>query len=137
FGRPWVAESTFAPQSASGTSGQLAALASQFGVAIPGVQAEEASIDFYLRLARSRVLLEQVALHAHAFPLEPEGSDSARGTLLSLYEVGEGRPSDRLGAAVARLREDIEVEGDLTAGVVTLTTQAPWAGLAVQLNRQL
>lgn len=137
FGRPWVAESTFAPQSASGTSSQLAALASQFGVAIPGIQAEEASIDFYLRLARSRVLLEQVALHEYAFPLEPEGSDSARGTLLALYEVGEGRPSDRLGAAVARLRKTIEVEGDLNAGVVTLTTQAPWAGLAVQLNRQL
>ncbi len=137
LGRSWVAESSFAPQSSNGSSGRLAALASQFGVAIPGLESEDASIDFYLRLARSRVLLEQLALQEYAFPLRPEGTDSARGNLIALYEVESDSEAKRLRKVVERLRKNIAVEGDLNAGVVSITTRAPWAGLAVQLNREL
>ena len=137
LGRSWVAESTFAPQSSNASSGRLAALASQFGVAIPGLDSEDASIDFYLRLARSRVLLERLALNEYVFALDAEDSDSARGNLMALYEVKSNTEVKRLRAVVERLRKDVAVEGDLNAGVVTVRTHAPWAALAVQLNREL
>jgi len=137
FGRDWVAESSFAPQSSGGASSRIASLASQLGVAIPGLESEDASIDFYLRLARSRVLLERLALNEYAFPLELEGSDSARGNLIALYEVKGRDEAARLRSVVERLRKDIAVEGDLNARVVTVRTTAPWAGLAVQINREL
>lgn len=138
LGRSWVAESTFAPQSSNASGGRLAALASQLGVAIPGLDSEDASIDFYLRLARSRVLLERLALNEYVFPLDPEaGADSAHGNLIALYEVKSDTEAKRLRAVVDRLRKDISVEGDINAGVVTVSTHAPWAALAVQLNREL
>ena len=135
FGRQWVAESTFAPQSSTGSAGRLASLASQFGISIPGLDDSDTSIDFYLRLARSRVLLEELARREYAFALQPEGSDSARGNLIALYDIRGDTETERVHAAVARLREDVVVSGDLNAGVVTVETYAPWAALAVQLNR--
>lgn len=137
FGRTWVAESTFAPQTSGGSTARLAALASQFGVAIPGMEEADASIDFYLRLARSRVLLEEVALHDYAFAFTPESTDTVRGTLITLYDIDADTQMKRLHAAIERLNADLEVSGDLNAGVVTVRTHAPWAGLAVQMNRAL
>lgn len=137
FGRTWRAESTFAPQTSSGSTARLAALASQFGVAIPGMGESDASIDFYLRLARSRVLLEELALHEYAFALTSESTDTARGNLMELYDIEADTEAKRLQIALERLDQDVEVAGDLNAGVVTIRTHAPWAGLAVQMNRTL
>ncbi|MGH7444110.1 MAG: hypothetical protein ACREKM_04500 [Longimicrobiales bacterium] len=137
FGRPWLAESTFAPQSRGGSTARLAALASQFGVAIPGMEETDASLDFYLRLAKSRVLLEEVALHDYAFAFTPQSADTARGNLLGLYEIEGDTEQQRLHAALGGLDETVEVSGDLNAGVITVRTYAPWAGLAVQINRAL
>lgn len=137
FGRPWVAESTFAPQSSGGSTARLAALASQFGVAIPGMDDGDASLDFYVRLARSRAVLERVALHDYAFAFTPQSTDTVRGNLITLYDIEGATEQQRLGAAIGRLDETVEVGGDLNAGVITLRTYAPWAGLAVQVNRAL
>src|SRR5690606_7350009 len=137
FGRDWVAESSFAPQSSGGASSRIASLASQLGVAIPGLESEDASIDFYLRLARSRVLLERLALNEYAFPLELEGSDSARGNLIARYGVKGRAEAGRLGSVVARLRRATAAGADGSARGVTVRTTGPWAGLAVQINREV
>ncbi len=137
FGNRWVAESTFAPQASSGSMGRLATLASQFGVAIPGVSESEESVDFYLRLARARVLLEDVVRHDYAFPLSEGSADTARGDLITLYDIEADSESKALHEAVETLEANLEVAGDLNAGVVTILAKAKWAGLAEQVNRRL
>jgi uncharacterized protein involved in exopolysaccharide biosynthesis len=137
FGWGWVARSTFAPEQQSGSLSRLAGLAAQLGVNIPGIGESEASIDFYVRLGYSRVLLEDVLLHEYVFAANEQGADTLRGTLLDLWEIDGDTPSERLREGLEELEEQVRVAGDLSAGVVTIETEADWAGLAVQMNRRL
>ena len=137
FGWGWTAHSTFAPEEQSSSLSRLAGLASQLGVAIPGLGESEASIDFYVRLGYSRVLLEDVLLHEYAFTKSEQSTDSIRGTLLDLWEIEGDTPAERLREGLEEMEDHVRVAGDLNAGVVTIETEADWAGLAVQMNRQL
>lgn len=136
FGRGFVAESTFQPDTSSPDVGRLAGLASQLGFPV-GRMSEGESVEFYVSLAESRSLLAEVATDTFRFA-ESEGSpDTLRGTLLDLLEVKGGTPTERLRNATERLERDIDVWADVNSGIVTLRTRAPWAGLAVQVNRNL
>lgn len=137
LGRRWVAESTFAPQGESSSMGRIAALATQFGVSIPGISDSEESVDFYVRLARARVLLEEVIRREYVFASDAEGTDTVRGNLIVLYDIDEDDASKRMHQAVKLLNRRMDVAGDLNAGVVTIRTEEKWAGLSEQVNRAL
>ena len=138
LGRDWRAESTFAPQrESSSAGGALTGLASQLGVALPGLGESGESIDFYDRLAQSRVLLEDVVQAQYAFSTGVDGGEQMKGNLIELYGIEAESDVKRLHAATARLADDLEVAGDVNAGVVTVRTTAPWPGLAEQINRRL
>lgn len=137
FGRRWVAESTFAPQSEGGSMGRIAALASQFGVSIPGMSDSEESVDFYVRLARARVLLEDVIRREYVFTERVDGGDTIRGNLITLYDIDEENAPKRMHKAVKKLNKRLDVNADLNAGVVTIRTEEKWPGLTEQVNRAL
>lgn len=137
FGGSYTASSSFRPQTRQSETARLASLASQFGFSAGGLGGQEESVDFYARLATSRSLLEQVVLHEYRFPERVGARDSLQGDLISLLRIDGATPAEQRQEAVESLQRMITVGLDIDAGVVTLTTAAPWPGLAVQMNRVL
>lgn len=135
-GPTYVAYAMFKPQAPRADVSQFAGLAAQFGVNI-GRISEGESVDFYARLLKSREVLRDVALTRYTFPTDATELDSVSGTLLELYEARGETENDRIQATIERLDDDIDVRTDLSAGIVTVTTRAPWADLAVDINRRV
>jgi uncharacterized protein involved in exopolysaccharide biosynthesis len=134
FGREYVAESSFRPQQRDSEMSRFSGLAAQFGIQMGGLGDSE-SVDFYARLARSPALMQRLALAEYRFARREGGADTLAGTYLDLMQVRGRTPEDRLRKGVAQLQRRIGVGADINSGVVTIRSEAPWVGLAVQLNR--
>ncbi|MGH2396063.1 MAG: hypothetical protein ACRDFW_03555, partial [bacterium] len=137
-GRAYVAESRFTPQAEGDNLERVAGLAAQFGISLGGSGTPNQSVEFYGELLRSRELLKAAVLSNYAFPTRPGLADTVRGTLLDIYHVRGTPPESRLQDAINQLQDQVVANTGLRrAGIVTLTTTAPWPDLAVQVNRRL
>jgi uncharacterized protein involved in exopolysaccharide biosynthesis len=126
----WMAESRFMPQTKDERGNpRLSGLAAQFGVSMGGGGAGE-SIDFYYQLIRSRTLLQDAAFAQYALD----------GRQLSFAEFIDARNiqnQDGAAAAVAQLRERVNVLADPRSNLVTVQVSMRRPELAEAVNRQL
>jgi len=134
----YVAQSSFVPEGSTSSMANLVGLAAQFGVTVPGAGNDE-SIEFYVRLVRSREVLQGIALTEFAFskgkPGEP-APDSLRGNLVLLYGFTGKNPHKNLLGAINKLDDNIGIQADTRAGMISLRTKARYADLAALLNRR-
>ena len=136
-GQTYEAESRFMPEKSGPDAARLVGLAAQFGVNIAGSTDPGESVEFYGELVQSRELLEDVATSRYRFATEPGGTDTISGTLMEIFEVEGRTETNRIRGAVGILRKTVTSSTGLRqAGIVTLETKAPWADLAVQINRR-
>lgn len=122
---------SFRPQGSEASSSQLMALASQFGVNVPG-GGEEASPAFYAELLESREILRRAATR----PYEVEGE----GTVLlkDLLEIEEDTEALRDDETIEWLRENaVEVSTGRETGTVTLRVTTEWPDLSKAIADEL
>lgn len=138
-GMEYTAESQFEPRSAGSGTMQVAGLAAQFGINV-GAGTGVEPIDFYARVLQSKDLLREAAFSQYTFSDrhlgEPSG-DSLSGTFAELMKVEGKTDEQRAAAAVRALDARVSTRVDLRAGLVVLSTTAPWPELAVQVNRRM
>ncbi len=130
--RTYTSTAAFMPQSSEGNLSRLSALASQFGLPI---QAEEsgASPAFYASLLKSRDVLRNAVLTR--YPVGKAG-DSARSTLVELYEVSGKSAAERRDEAVKKLSRNLDVRVADTE-VITVEVETPWRLLSQQVVARL
>lgn len=122
---------SFRPQGSEQSSSQLMALASQFGVNVPG-GAEEASPAFYAELVTSREILSKSATR----PYDVEGE----GTVLlkDLLEIEKDTEPLREDATIRWLRDEaVSVSTGRETGTVTLTVTTEWPDLSQAIATDL
>jgi hypothetical protein len=96
----YTTAASFRPQGSQASGGQLMALASQFGVAVPGGGTEEASPAFYAELLTSRELLHRAATR----PYEVDGFGAV--LLKDLLEIDEATEPERDEKVYEWLRDE-------------------------------
>jgi uncharacterized protein involved in exopolysaccharide biosynthesis len=127
----FTTEASFRPQGSEASSSQLMALASQFGVSVPG-GGEEASPAFYAELLESREILSRAATR----PYEVEGVGTVM--LKDLLEIEKDTEALRDDATIKWLREDaVEVSTSRETGTVTLSVTTEWPDLSKAIADEL
>ncbi len=130
----FTTQASFRPQGSEASASQLMALATQFGVNIPGAaQGEEASPAFYAELLTSREILSRIA--AREYHVEGVGGAG----LADLLEVeDEGDEELRLRRTIERLRNDVlTVQTSRETGIVTIEARTTWPDLSFEIARRL
>jgi uncharacterized protein involved in exopolysaccharide biosynthesis len=129
----FTTHASFRPQGSEASASQLMALASQFGVNIPGSRAsEELSPAFYAELLTSREILFRVASN------DFEVAGVGRASLAELLEIEEETEELRLEEAIERLRDNfVTVQTGRETGVVTLEVRTEWPDLSQTIARRL
>ncbi len=120
----------FRPQGSEQSASQIMALASQFGVSVPG-GGDEASPAFSAELLTSRPLLQQAADR----PYEVEGHGSV--LLKDLLEIAENTEPERDEETLKWLREAITVATDRETGTVTLSVRTEWPEVSLAIAQEL
>lgn len=129
--REFTTEAAFRPQGSEASSSQLMALASQFGVSVPG-GGEEASPAFYAELIQSREILSRAATR----PYDVEGV----GTVLlkDLLEIENETEALRDNGAIEWLREEaVSVSTGRETGTVTVAVTTEWPDLSKAIADEL
>ena len=120
----YTSAAVFRPQGTEVPGGQLMALASQFGVSVPG-GGEEASPAFYAELLTSRALL--LLLASETYEVEGEGAVLLR----DLLEIEEESEAERDEEVIDWLREEaVSVSTGRETGTVTLSVTTEWPDLS-------
>lgn len=128
----YTTEASFRPQGSEASTSQLMALASQFGVNVPGIANEEASPAFYAELLASREILHRVA--SRDFTVEGVGTRS----LADLFEIEEETEELRLEEAIETLREDVvRIQTGRETGIVTIEVRTDWPDLSREIAQRL
>lgn len=128
----FTTSTAFRPQGAEANNSQIMALASQFGVSVPGGSGDEASPDFYAELLRSREILTRIAGDEY----EVAGMGSV--LLKDLLEIEE--PTEEIRdqeTLVWLLDEAISVTTGAATGTVTLSVTSEWPDLSVAIAERL
>lgn len=127
----FTTEASFRPQGSEQANSQLMALASQFGVNVPG-NTEEASPAFYAELVTSREILSKSALR----PYDVDGE----GTVLlkDLLEIEEDTEPLRDEETIRWLDEEaVSVSTGRETGTVTVTVTTEWPDLSQAIATDL
>jgi len=128
----YTTEASFRPQGSDASASELMALASQFGVNVPGSSGEEASPAFYAELLASREILFRIA--QPRFSVDGVGSAS----LADLLEIDEQTEELRLEKAIEELREDlVSIRTGRETGILTLEVTTEWPDLSQEIARRL
>lgn len=123
---------SFRPQGSEGSTSQLMALASQFGVSVPGASGEEASPAFYAELLSSREILSRLA--GERFPVAGVGETS----LADLLEIEEDTEELREERVIDWLRETaVTVSTARETGTVTVSVETKWPDLSHSIATRL
>jgi uncharacterized protein involved in exopolysaccharide biosynthesis len=126
----FTTQASFRPQGSEASASQLMALASQFGVNVPGSTGEEASPAFYAELITSREILARLASKDY----EVEGVGTA--SLDELFEIEEEDEALRLRGTIETLRDAVlTVQTGRETGVVTVEARTDWPDLSLQIAR--
>jgi uncharacterized protein involved in exopolysaccharide biosynthesis len=118
---------------ASKTNSAAAGLASQFGLSLPTAQGSE-SPQFYADLVTSREILTRIANATYVVQTPGGGR---RGNLLYFYDVAASNPALAREKIVKQLRSRIQTLQSDRTGVITLSIQAPYPTLAVDIASRL
>lgn len=130
--RTFTTEASFRPQGSEASNSQLMALASQFGVNVPGAAAEEASPAFYAELLTSREILSRAATR----PYDVDGVGTV--VLKDLLEIEQDTEALRDDKAIDWLRETaVEVSTGRETGTVTLGVTTEWPDLSQAIADEL
>jgi uncharacterized protein involved in exopolysaccharide biosynthesis len=129
-----TSRSRFAPQARDAAGGRLAALAAQFSGFTGAMPSAGESVEFYAELLRSRDLLRQAVLTDYTVARR---SDTLRGNLVTLLDVGGKDPERRIEATMDRLSDQVGVRTSRDANLVDLTVTMPWRSLAIQVNNRI
>ncbi|MDH3285397.1 MAG: Wzz/FepE/Etk N-terminal domain-containing protein, partial [Acidobacteriota bacterium] len=129
----FTTQASFRPQGSDASASELMALASQFGVRIPGGGAnEEVSPAFYADLLASREILYRVA--SRDFDVEGVGTAS----LADLFEIEKETEALRLEEAIEELRDDVvSIQTGRETGIVTVQVRTEWPDLSQEIARRL
>ena len=129
----YTTQASFRPQGSDASASQLMALASQFGVRIPGVaRDEELTPAFYADLLASREILHRVA--SRDFEVEGEG----RASLADLFEIERDTEELRLEEAIETLQESVlTISTGRETGIVSVEVQTKWPDLSQAIAQRL
>jgi uncharacterized protein involved in exopolysaccharide biosynthesis len=131
--RRYTATASFYPQERAGERGVLAGVAAEFGLG--GVGGSDVySSDFYVRLMRSRTLLERVVRDTFVINV---GSETGAMTLVDLYGGSGGSEAVRREEAAKQLRRDLKLAIVRETGVVEVGMTAATPQLAVAILEAL
>lgn len=128
----FTTQASFRPQGSQASASELMALASQFGVNVPGGGSEEVSPAFYAELLVSREILFRVANKSYVV----EGVVSA--SLPDILEIEEDTEALRVEETIEALRNDIvSVQTGRQTGIVTVEVTTDWADLSAAIAARL
>jgi len=128
----YTTQASFRPQGSDASASQLMALASQFGVRVPGAANEEVSPAFYAELLASREILARVT--SEPFVVEGVGTAS----LADLLEIEEDTEELRMEEAIESLRDDLlTIQTGRETGIVTVEVQTDWPDLSQEIAERL
>lgn len=128
----YTTQASFRPQGSDASASELMALASQFGVRVPGVGNEEVSPAFYADLLASREILHRVA--SRDFVVDGVGTAS----LADLFEIEEDTEALRLEEAIEALRDDVvSIQTGRETGIVTVEVETEWPDLSQEIAQRL
>lgn len=123
---------SFRPQGSEASSSQLMALASQFGVNVPGAGGDEASPAFYAEILTSREILERAA----ADPYEVDGMGPV--LLKDLLEIEAETEAIRDKETIDWLREGaVSVGTGRETGTVNVTVTTEWPEVSKAIAERL
>lgn len=127
--RTWTTVVSFFPQGKK-ASGNLSALAAQFGVPVSGGDANE-SPNFYADLVKSRTILSTVV---------DSGVKLPNGQAINIpeaYKVTATEPAIRRDLALKKLDGAIAVSTNAKTGVVTMRVSSPSSQLSASISSRL
>jgi len=128
----FTTQASFRPQGSEASASQLMALASQFGVNVPGVGNEELSPAFYADLLASREILHRVA--GRDFVVEGVGT----ATLADLFEIEDETEDLRIERAIEALRNNVlTIQTGRETGIVTVEARTDWPDLSQAIAQRL
>ena len=130
--RRYTSTASFIPASRR-TVSPTAGIAAQFGISMPGADAQQ-SPDFYVALLHSKVVLDDVIVARYAFDTE---HGRYQGTLLDYYGGTSGPLPQRRDAALRALNGQIATGTSLKTGGVTLAVTSASPTLAADIARNL
>jgi uncharacterized protein involved in exopolysaccharide biosynthesis len=127
FLRPplYSASASFVPQVSDASRSGLASLAGQFGVSLPTGN-QTTSPDFYVRLLKSRVLLENIVRDT----LLVSELGGQRIPFLDLFKVKGQNQRSREENGVRELTRDVSAVASKTTGLVELSVRTRWASVS-------
>jgi uncharacterized protein involved in exopolysaccharide biosynthesis len=125
--REYTSTATFMPQSSDETLSRLSGIAAEFGVTVPGTDPGD-SPAFYASLLTSRDILRAVVLTA--YPVSHDRGDSARVSLVELYEVEGESSAIRRDRAVERFLEDLDIEIERETKLIRMEVTTPWPSVS-------
>lgn len=128
----YTASASFAPQGVDASRSGLASLAGQFGISVPAGNQSQ-STDFYLRLLRARVLLEQIV--ADTLVVQEMGGKAV--PFLDLFEIRAQTPQRREELGVNMLLRLIETLASKLTGVVELSVATRWPSVSLTIATAL
>lgn len=130
----FTTEASFRPQGSEASASQLMALATQFGVNVPGVSPnEEASPAFYAELLTSREILARIASGEYRVAGEV---DTDLADLLKI--VDDGDEGLRLRRTIEALRDNVlTIQTSRETGIVTVRARTDWPELSLEIVRRL
>jgi hypothetical protein len=102
WGREYLAESSFLPETNTGSAQRFAGLAAQLGITL-GSQTNGESLDAYVDIAQSRTILSQVAQKSYRLVGEGWLGKVTSGSLVDIFHGSGPTPELRLQRAVEAL----------------------------------
>jgi uncharacterized protein involved in exopolysaccharide biosynthesis len=121
----YLASASFVAQASEGTRSNLAALAEGFGVNISAGN-QTSSPDFYVKLIKSRVMLDQIAADSFVVP-EMGGR---RMAFADLFEIKGRNPAARRERAIAKLDKVVAASVVKSTGVIEMTASTKWPSVS-------
>jgi uncharacterized protein involved in exopolysaccharide biosynthesis len=128
--RTWTTSTSFFPQGKKAT-GNLSALAAQFGVPVGSADANE-SPAFYADLVKSRAILSTVIDSGIAVK-----AGRAPVNIADAYDVKNSNPLLRRELAMKKLADNISVATNVKTGVVTMKVTSPSPDLSQTISSRL
>jgi uncharacterized protein involved in exopolysaccharide biosynthesis len=128
----YASSASFVPQGTDAGRSGLASLAGQLGVALPTANQAQ-SPDFYLRLIRSRVLLERIA--RDTFVVAEMGGK--RLPFAELFEVEGASPQVREEESVALLNKIVRPSVVKLTGIIEVVAVTPWPSVSKAIVTEL
>lgn len=126
---------SFTAATATGLPSQLAGLASQFNVTLPG-QDNTQGPEFYADLVRRPEAL--VELVEASYRVADDGGDSTEKTFIELYEIDESTRGRTVAAAVNLLGSEVlSLDPNRNTGVLSVTVRTKWPEVSQQLATRI